>query len=127
MAAWDPQVVFERLQACARMSVYGEFNRLQAEIARKELSGSDPAAIEFAKNGAEAIEREVLALLEHIRHFAPTKAEWRIVNRLAVDFVRALAAEAEKRLVAARPRELAPRSEEHTSELQSRENLVCRL
>src|SRR5690606_11307110 len=52
-------------------------------------------------------------------HSRPWRLMWRVIARRAASICRAV--------IRSGSRAFSPRSEEHTSELQSRENLVCRL
>src|SRR2546430_13419671 len=108
---------------------------------------SDRPWLDSLRDSSAALQGVLGALLEAERQFAPpasplerlrqitTSPEWAWLQplyRLIADVDHALAyaddlPASESAAIGAHARELLTRSEEHTSELQSQSNLVCRL
>src|SRR5690606_41266513 len=67
---------------------------------------------------------------DHLVRLLRVNGDVEVIGRLVVLLAEQMlgkAADAPRRLAVDAPEPRTPRSEEHTSELQSRENLVCRL
>src|SRR5690606_39806332 len=105
----------------------GRAARVEIENAREELAaltGAQPQEIIFTAGGTEACNFALLGAARHAARALPAR-------HIVVSAMEHPAVKAAARLLEEEGWEVTwvnpDRSEEHTSELQSRENLVCRL